>query len=319
MAKNAPLTEDEAQELFSELDDSGVIDPLLAHRRVRGGDAATADDEARREDVQVGLNLRRARRAKVDPLSEQDPSGSKAGKAISRTAILCIVGVLLFVVGMQIVYGVSRRLNTANLSECADYATVTNAMQSGVEWGNGFTQFPERFTVDAADERAGVVEVSVVDTQSKNELELLSNSQIQASALSTNALLNEKINRVVYKVYALTDDKGNFAHDQLFGFVPATGTRRAMLTFVWTKEKSANTTYIDWNLKIIGMNAKLTDKIQTQVNSVSSLTDDTQVKQSQIDEETVERQMEHMLHGREIFRGGAAEKKPSDVLSQPSE
>ena len=170
MAKNAPLTEDEAQELFSELDDSGVIDPLLAHRRVRGGDAAKADDEARREDVQVGLNLRRARRAKVDPLSEQDPSGSKAGEAISRTAILCIVGVLLFVVGMQIVYGVSRRLNTANLSECADYETVTNAMQSGVEWGNGFTQFPEQFTVDEADERTGVVEVSVVDTQSKNEL-----------------------------------------------------------------------------------------------------------------------------------------------------
>ena len=158
MAKNAPLTEDEAQELFSELDDSGVIDPLLAHRRVRGGDAAKADDEARREDVQVGLNLRRARRAKVDPLSEQDPSGSKAGEAISRTAILCIVGVLLFVVGMQIVYGVSRRLNTANLSECADYETVTNAMQSGVEWGNGFTQFPEQFTVDEADERTGVVE-----------------------------------------------------------------------------------------------------------------------------------------------------------------
>lgn len=319
MAKNAPLTEDEAQELFSELDDSGVIDPLLAHRRVRGGDAAKADDETRREDVQVGLNLRRARRAKVDPLSEQDPSGSKAGEAISRTAILCIVGVLLFVVGMQIVYGVSRRLNTANLSECADYETVTNAMQSGVEWGNGFTQFPEQFTVDEADERTGVVEVSVVDTQSKNELELLSNSQIQASALSTNALLNEKINRVVYKVYALTDDKGNFAHDQLFGFVPATGTRRAMLTFVWTKEKSANTTYIDWNLKIIGMNDKLTDKIQTQVNSVSSLTDDTQVKQSQIDEEAVERQMEHMLHGREIFRGGASEKRPSDILPQPSE
>ena len=124
---------------------------------------------------------------------------------------------------------------------------------------------------------------------------------------------------MVYKVYALTDDKGNFAHDQLFGFVPATGTRRAMLTFVWTKEKSANTTYIDWNLKIFGMNDKLTDKIQTQVNSVSSLTDDTQVKQSQIDEEAVERQMEHMLHGREIFRGGAAEKKPSDILPQPSE
>ena len=92
-----------------------------------------------------------------------------------------------------------------------------------------------------------------------------------------------------------------------------------MLTFVWTKEKSTNTTYIDWNLKIIGMNDKLTDKIQTQVNSVSSLADDSQLKQSQIDEEAAERQMEHMLHGSEIFRGGSSVKKPSAVLPQPSE
>ena len=303
MRKNAPLTEDEAKELFSELDDSGVIDPQLAHEYVRG----ESEPPHSRDDIEAGVArgtaLRRLRRAKVDPLSEQDPSGSKAGQAISRTAILCILGVLVFVVGMQVVYGVSRRLNTANLSESADISTVTSALQSGVEWGNGFTQFPEDFTVDEADERTGTIEVSVVDTSSKNELELLSNSQIQASALSTNALLNTKIDRVIYNVYALVDDAGNFAHSKFFGFIHAKGTRKAMLTFVWTKEKSANTTYIDWNLKIIGMNDKLPSKIQKQVNSISDLAEDPVVSQGTVDTDAAERQAEHMRHGSGIFRG----------------
>ena len=38
----------------------------------------------------------------------------------------------------------------------------------------------------------------MLDTSSANELELLSNGQIQAAALATNALLNDKIDRVVY-------------------------------------------------------------------------------------------------------------------------
>ena len=303
MRKNAPLTEDEAKELFSELDDSGVIDPQLAHEYVRGESEPPHSSDDIEAGVARGTALRRLRRAKVDPLSEQGPSGSKAGQAISRTAILCILGVLVFVVGMQVVYGVNRRLNTANLSESADISTVTNALQSGVEWGNGFTQFPEDFTVDEADERTGTIEVSVVDTSSKNELELLSTSQIQASALSTNALLNTKIDRVIYNVYALVDDSGNFAHNKFFGFIRAQGTRKAMLTFVWTKEKSANTTYIDWNLKIIGMNDKLTNKIQKQVNSVSDLTEDSAVSQGTIDTDAGERQAERMLHGSGIFRG----------------
>ncbi len=335
MAKTDPLTEDEARELFSELDDSGTIDPLLAYEHLRGdgsakqeqfeahtdaagADAAGADaagvGASSTSSTTAGRLLHRKRHMKVDPLSEQDPSGSKAGEAISRTAILCILGVLVFVVGMQVVYGVSRRLNTANLSERANKETVSNALSSGVEWGNGFTQFPTQFTVDTADERTGVIEVSVTDTESKNELELLSNSQIQASALSTNALLNEKINRVVYKVYALVNDEGGFAHDQLFGFLPAKGTRKAMLTFIWTKEKSPTTSYIDWNLKIVGMNDKLTSKIQEQVNSVSSITDTGGIDQTMVEEENVERQAEHMLHGKEIFRGGSATKSLKDVL-----
>lgn len=290
MSKRHNMTPDEAEELFSELDASGVLDPdraaaregrakrRLFMRRTAGATAVAEREAADRERS-------RARAGKIDPLSEQDPSGSQVGKTISRTAVVVILGVFVFVLGMQIVYGVSRRLNTANLSDRTNSETVEHAMESGVEWGNGFTQFPRGFTVDEASEKTGVVEVSVVDTDFRNELELLSNSQIQASALATNALLNEKINRVVYNVYALVDESGAFQHDSLFGFIPARGARRAMLTFVWTKSQSSVPANIDWELKIIGMDDDLAEAIQEQVNSVSSLTENPGASQAEIDEE----------------------------------
>lgn len=290
MSKRHNMTPDEAEELFSELDASGVLDPdraaaregrakrRLFMRRTAGATAVAEREAADRERS-------RARTGKIDPLSEQDPSGSQVGKTISRTAVVVILGVFVFVLGMQIVYGVSRRLNTANLSDRTNSETVEHAMESGVEWGNGFTQFPRDFTVDEASEKTGVVEVSVVDTDFRNELELLSNSQIQASALATNALLNEKINRVVYNVYALVDESGAFQHDSLFGFIPARGARRAMLTFVWTKSQSSVPANIDWELKIIGMDDDLAEAIQEQVNSVSSLTENPGASQAEIDEE----------------------------------
>lgn len=300
MSSKHNMTPDEAEELFSELDSSGVLDPnraaaregrlkrrLLARRTA--GEAAEAERDA------ADHERSQARAGKIDPLSEQDPSGSQVSKAISRTAIAVILGVFVFVMGMQIVYGVSRRLNTANLSERTNVDTVSHAMESGVEWGNGFTQFPDDFTVDEASEKTGAVEVSVVDTDSRNELEILSNSQIQASALATNALLNDKINRVAYNVYALVDSKGAYQHDSLFGFVPARGTRRAMLTFVWTKSQSSTPTNIDWELKIIGMDDDLAEAIQEQVNSVSSLTENPGATQSEIDEELTLRDKDALL------------------------
>ena len=234
------------------------------------------------------------------------------GKTISRTAIAVILLVFVAIVGMQVIYGVNRRLSTANLSENVDRSTVEHALESGVEWGNGFTQFPQRYVVDEADERTGVVEVTVTDTDSRNELELLSSSQI-AAALATNALLNDKVDRVVYNVCAMVKKDGTFAHDRLFGLLPAKGSRRAMLTFIWTKDPSQYSNYIDWQLEIVGMDDATARKIQKQVNSVSSLIDDSELTQNQINEERDEMQREKLLHGSEIFRGGPREKGPADV------
>ena len=283
MAKREPLTEKEAAELFSHVDDAGVVD--LDQDAAGGGDA------------------KRARRAKYDPLSSEDPSGSKTGNAISRTAILSILLVIAIIVGMQIAYGINRRLNTANLSKTADVETVEHAMESGVEWGNGFTQFPEDYTVIEASEETGVIEVSVVDTDSEDELELLSNSQIQSSALATNALLNDKVTRVVYNVYVLVDEDGEMQHDSFFGMIDAQGTRKAMLTFIWTKSEADSSSSIDWELQILGMDEATTEAIQEQVNSVSSLANDTTVTQQELEDEQAEQELEQSEHGSDVFLG----------------
>ena len=82
---------------------------------------------------------------------------------ITKTAMAVVIGILVLIVGMQVGYGVMRRLNTANLSESVSVDTVSTALKGGLEWGNGFTQFPLDFTVDEADERTGTVEVTVLD------------------------------------------------------------------------------------------------------------------------------------------------------------
>ncbi len=239
MARKEPLSPEEVTELFSEIDASGVLDP----NRGKSGS-------------------KRRSPKRVDPLSEDDPSGSNVSHTINRTAIGVVIAILVLVIGMQIGYGVMRRLNTANLSDNVTYDSVNAALQGGLEWGNGFTQCPATYNVDQADERAGTVEVTVLDTTSKNELDLLSNGQIQAAALATNALLNEKINRVVYNVDAYVDGNDNIRSDKLFGLLPAEGSRRSILTFVWTKNSSAESSNIDWQLRIVSVDDAIGKRIE---------------------------------------------------------
>lgn len=282
MAKGSNLTPEEAEELFSRVDAAGVVEP-----------ARTGKGSKRRR--------RRAAEQKhaIDPLSDEDPSGSKASVSISRMGIAFIVGTILLIVGMQIGYGVMRRLNTANLSDTVTTETVSRALEGGVEWGNGFTQFPARFTVDEADERAGIVEVSVVSTEAENELELFSNSQIEAEALATNALLNDNINRVVYNVSAFVDDEGNI--------VPGDGgtseSPRLIFTFIWTKNKSEASSNIDWELKIVGMDEEVAGRLQSQVNSVSSLIETPSVDDTDIEAHEQELQDGQARKGEEIYLG----------------
>ena len=174
-------TPDEVEAIFSDVDETGH----------------TNASKARKERTR-----RRARKAavEVDPLSGDDPSGSNVGKTMTRAAIAVLIVLLVAVVVSQVACGLVRRAGTAQLAEHVDSASVNTALRNGVEWGDGFTQFPEDYTVLEANEESGTIEVSVVDTASKNELECLAGSQIQAAALSVNALLNPNINQVIYHV-----------------------------------------------------------------------------------------------------------------------
>ncbi len=242
MAKRSKLTPDEVRQLFSEIDETGNVS--LGPRPPRGEDHPD-----------------------VDPLSGDDPSGSKVGHAITRLAVAFVVVILVAIVGAQVWYGVSRRINTANLSEDVSYDSVERALEGGVEWGNGFTQFPDDYSIGTVDEDLGIIEVSVIDTTSGNDLELLAGSQIQATALSTNALLNDKITKVVYNVSVYMGEDGSFQNSSFFGFVKPSGTLKHMLTFTWTKSYSRGSGDVNWDCHITLADQGIADRLQEQMGS----------------------------------------------------
>ncbi len=243
MAKRPKLTPDEVRQLFSEIDETGNV-------RLKG------------------MRSRRAgSQPDIDPLSGDDPSGSKVGRTITRIAVSFVVVILVVIVGAQLWYGVSRRFNTANLSRDASYDAVERALEGGVEWGNGFTQFPEEYSIGTASEELGIIEVSVIDTTSENDLELLAGSQIQATALATNALLNDKITKVVYNVSVYMNEEGEFQNSTFFGFVKPSGALRHMFTFTWTKSYARGSGDVNWDCHITLADQDIADRLKEQIGT----------------------------------------------------
>ena len=184
---------------------------------------------------------------------------------MTKTAIGFVVFFLVVVILAQVSCGVARRANTADLSANVNVRTVASALQGGVEWGNGFTQFPSDFSVQEADENTGRVEVTVIDTVSTDALECFSGSQIQAAALSVNALLNPNINTVIYHVNAHLDSDGKFETAQLFGFLKPTGDVTTIMTFVWTKTQSSSG--VSFSCTITGVSDELEEQLRNSVTT----------------------------------------------------
>lgn len=248
------LTADQAEELFSRVDHTGHTDEERARRQ-----------RAHRREKGVSVD--------IDPLSTDDPSGSNVGKVIATTAVALVVVLVLVVVVGQVSFGLMRRANTANLSESTTVLTTASALRGGVEWGNGFTQFPDDFSVQEADENRGRVEVTVIDTASENALELFAGSSVQSQAFAVNALLNPKINTVIYHVNVHVDNQGKLQRSSMFGFLKPTGKVIPYITYVWTKTQSANG--VQLSMQITGLNedvqAELRDKITTSFTPVQML------------------------------------------------
>lgn len=217
--KSKWLTDEEVEALFSTVDETGHSNTAVAEKERR-----------RRRRRGVGLE--------VDPLSGKDPSGSNVGTVIARTAVVFVMVILVAIVGAQIGYGVMRRSSTANLTVSVTPQSVASALKGGVEWGDGFTQFPEDFSVQEADEATGRVEVTVTDVTSTSEMGAMSSGYIQATAFATNALLNPNINTVIYHIDVHDGGDGKIDNAQLFGFLQPTTPEKNFMTFIFTKATS---------------------------------------------------------------------------------
>ena len=143
-------------------------------------------------------------------------------------------------------------------------ADGAHALDGGLEWGGGFTQFPQDFSVQEADENTGRIEVSVVDTTSSNALLCFSNSQIQATAFSINSLLNPRIDTVIYHVNVHMSEDGQIQKSSLFGFMRPTGELSPFITFIWTKNTSRDG-QVHFNCMISGVDADLQETLRKQI------------------------------------------------------
>ena len=248
------LSAEEAEELFSRVDHTGHTDEERARRQ-----------HAQRREKGMALDF--------DPLSDEDPSGSNVSKAITRATVIFVLVFLVGVVAAQVIFGYVRRAVTSTLAEEATVRTVVAALNGGVEWGDGFTQFPADFSVQEADENTGRVEVTVIDTASGSALECFSSSQVQSTAFAVNALLNPNIDTVVYHVSVHADEEGNIQQSGLFGFLEPKGDVTSFMTFVWTKTQS--TSGVNFSCTITGIDdgvqTELRDQVTTSLTPVEIL------------------------------------------------
>ncbi|MDO4536916.1 MAG: hypothetical protein Q4B54_02060 [Coriobacteriales bacterium] len=269
------LNAQEAEELFSKVDNSGHANEERA--------------ESQREH-----RRRTGHGVVVDPLSTDDPSGSTVGITIRRVAAaiaIIFVGAIIFT---QFYVSNARSENTANLSNNVSVSTVALALAGGIEWGNGFTQFPSDFSVQEADQNTGRIEVSVVDTTSSNALVCFSNTQIQATAFSSSSLLNPNIDTVIYHVNVHVDEEGNIQKSSMFGFFRPTGDLSPYLTFIWHKTTGSDG-QVRFNCTVTGVDEELQETLRGQI-----------LKQSPDSEDEVERAQEAIRRADEALSLGAA-------------
>lgn len=244
------LSGDQAEELFSVVDQTGHPNAEKARRQ----------HDLRRE---IGESV------EVDPLAGEDPSGANTDRLITRSAILFVSFFLVIVMLYQVGWGYVRRVTTSTLAEDASMRSVVFALNTGVEWGGGFTQFPSEFTVQEADEHTHRIEVTVTDSESSSELDAFATAQVQASALSVNALLNPNIDTVTYHVKVRRGDDGRFQKSTFFGFFRPTGAATPFMTFVWTKT-AVEGGGVRFDCSITGVDSAIQQQLHDAITSKST-------------------------------------------------
>lgn len=243
------LSGDQAEELFSAVDETGHTNEEKARKQ-----------HTRRQELGQSVV--------VDPLAGEDPSGANTDRLITRSAIAFVMFFLVVIVAFQVGWGYLRRVTTTTLAENASISSVVSALNMGVEWGGGFTQFPSEFTVQEADENTHTIEVTVIDSSSANELDAFATAQVQASALSVNALLNPNIDTVIYHVKVRRNDGGHFLRTKFFGFIHPTGAASKFMTFVWTKTMADDGLRFD--CAITGVDSVTQERLHDAITSKST-------------------------------------------------
>ena len=94
-------------------------------------------------------------------------------------------------------------------------------------------------------------------------LECYAGSSVQAQAFAINALLNPRINTVVYHVSVHRNDQGELQKSQLFGFLKPGGDATPIFTFTFSKTQSSDGVNI--TMVITGANNTIQEELRDQI------------------------------------------------------
>ena len=244
------LTGDEAEKLFEVVDETGHTNEETARKQ-----------RARKQKKGSSVDF--------DPLAGEDPSGADTDRQITRMSFIVIAVFVAVVVSVQLGWSYLRRVTTSTLTEDASMRSVVSAINLGVEWGGGFTQFPPEFIVHEADENTHRIEVTVIDSDSPTDLDAFATAQVQSSALSVNALLNPNIDTVVYNVKLRRDDEGRIQNSTFFGFMRPKGVTSPFMTFVWHKTLADDGGLV-FDCSITGLDEETQERLYGAITSKST-------------------------------------------------
>lgn len=165
----------------------------------------------------------------LDPIALNDPVGQSVEKVILRVGIAVVAALVAGILLAQLACKNIQTWGIPDFSRGVTASSVESALSHGITWGGDIIRFPAADR-SAFDENSGSVQVVVTNDSSRTFEQLVSTSQVQASALAMNLFRDPTVHTVTYVVRApVSEETGAFTT------VPGS-EEKDVLTIMWQRD-----------------------------------------------------------------------------------
>lgn len=169
----------------------------------------------------------------LDPIALNDPVGQSVEKVILRVGIAVVVVLVAGILLAQVACKNLQRWGIPDFSTGVTVESVEAALSRGISWGGDIVHFPEGAKLAEAEADDSVC-VEVTNDSARTFEQLVSSSQVQASALAMNLFRDPAVNIVSYVVSGpVSPETGTYA-------TSGATEEAVLLTVVWQRDPNAS-------------------------------------------------------------------------------